>query len=195
MKPPELVALPASAGEGLTAVEVRALELADADEWDTRVRPSLPRGRPDAGWRWTQLYFLARLPLRRGLAIRAAEGVVGLAVYNTSSHLLTAPGLSAFYIWYLSARPECSVKGIGRGLLYSVVREGMLSGAMGRISLHADPAGGDELLSLYRALGLAQVSAELPGYKRQPNDGRFFELSSTAVERFVEETQRRGMLG
>jgi GNAT superfamily N-acetyltransferase len=195
MELPEFVALPASVGESLTAVEVRPLELADADEWDTRVKPNLPAERPDHEWSWRQLFFLARLPFRRGLAIRAAEGVVGLAAYNTSSYLLTNQRQSAFYVWYLSARPECSVKGIGRGLLYSMVRESALAGSKGRISLHADPSGGDDLLKLYRALGLAQVPGDLPGYKRQPNDGRFFELSSAEAERFVEETRRRGMLG
>jgi hypothetical protein len=105
----------------------------------------------------------------------------------------------------MSAAPDAPVDRIGRGLLFCVIRDSFLAGHRGCISLHADPSGGPDLLQIYLRLGLLQVPAEVPGYPIQgaisrfrhqaPNDGRFFELTSSAASIFVARTRSLGMLG
>jgi hypothetical protein len=156
-----------------------------AAEWDHDVRPKLERTRPDHGWSWQSWYRFTLLPIRarKGFALRVQGNVVGLVLSNPRSHLLTSHGQPASYVWFMSAAPDAPVDRIGRGLLFCVVRDSSLVGHRGCISLHADPAGGQDLLQIYLRLGLVQVPKNVAGYpiqgtisrlrNQQPNDGRF----------------------
>jgi len=192
-------------------ISVSVSELKDdpeaAAEWDHDVRPRLARQRPDHEWSWPSLYRFTLLPVRarKGFALRANGNVVGLVLSNPRSHLLTNREQPASYVWFMSAAPDAPVDRIGRGLLFCIVRDSFLAGHRGCISLHADPSGGQDLLQIYLRLGLLQVPKNVAGYpvqgaisrlrNQQPNDGRFFELTSDAANAFVARTHALGMLG
>ena len=204
-----LVSLPSAKGGGVLPVAVS--ELKDdpdaAAEWDHHVRPKLEPTRPDQAWSWQSWYRFTLLPLRarKGFALRVNGNVVGLVLSNPRSHLLTNREQPASYVWFMSAAPDAPVDRIGRGLLFCVVRDSILVGHRGCISLHADPGGGQDLLQIYMRLGLLQVPKNVAGYpiqgaisrlrNQQPNDGRFFELTSDAASAFIARTHSLGMLG
>jgi hypothetical protein len=154
-------------------------------------------------WRW-QIPLIAfggglvRRPRLFQLCAGLDDYPIGMVALLENERWVDDEGRSAVYVWYLSAAPRTALTQfpgvglVGRATLDLAVTISLNGAPKGRLWLHADPEGGDELMAWYGAQGLSPVSRDarptLPGAVVRPrrNDGRYFcliEARARAVSR------------
>ena len=195
---------PASAKEAEGPVRVAPLTPKLASWWDQEVQPSIDDEKPtraDQGWRWPRLVGLATR-LSRWLNQRPVGYAIGVPLQERNQFvpcvLLLLVGNyrhlqnhyeDAVFLWYLSAAPvavlqkflpdEFRPKPLGvLGLDTALVHSFTLR-LMGRLGLHADRKGGEDLARWYLKQGMTNLPAGAPlptGFRASfvPNDGRYF---------------------
>jgi hypothetical protein len=173
------------------------------DWWVKNIQPEISknRSRPDWDWNWPRQYdhyrrlFQKKRPSFFALCAEGKTETVVLALcyclaeeqYPLDSNLRSTFG------WYLTSAPkhilsqrleETRMPGlIGRGSLDAILIKSVAQGHKGRVWLHADPEGGEALLSTYSRWGMDQIpeNVSVIRFKVEVNDGRYFyynEISS-----------------
>jgi len=174
--------------------------------WHSHVQPFVDadEARVDNGWNWmlyapiTRLFgvVLARRPV--GYTVGVADEATGRFLPIALTLLLGRdPALDdharkSTFTWYLTTAPGSALLGIeaygftearlprrlGTIALDVAVTHSLNHRARGRVSLHADPKGGDALLGWYEKRGMTALSKDekLPVGPRRlfaPSDGRY----------------------
>jgi hypothetical protein len=174
--------------------------------WHSRVQPFIDAdpGRVDNGWNWmlyapfTRLYglVLARRPV--GYSVGIVDDTarrflpMGLTLLLGRDRALDNHARKSTFAWYLTTAPDAALLGIadygltearlprrlGTIVLDVAVTHSLNHRARGRVSLHADPKGGDALLGWYEKRGMTALPKDrkLPVGPRRlfaPSDGRY----------------------
>lgn len=190
---------------GFSEVRVSPLTSRHCRWWHEHVQTAIDEsnsGRADEGWNWPRLYVTTKLTTVRyavyGFAIlgRTNGGIINerelplaMALIVRNYPFLNDNRRKSSFLWFLSALPKSLYgqlgleehKASGRGAVDAVLCDSFQNWLLGAISLHADPAGGEELLDWYRKIGMHQVeqNIEIPkprGFITR-NDGRYFLYS------------------
>lgn len=192
--------LPGSSG--LVKIKVRTLSFRHCHWWHLNVQSRIDESfteRADEGWDWRKLYLMTKLSTLRypvyGFAVLGCSnqgGVdedylpMGMAIMVRNYPYLNDKSKKSNFLWYLSSLPKSLLadlgfeqyKAVGRGVVDSVLCDAFNSWLLGVVSLHADPAGGDELMNWYGSIGMEQVDADIeipkPRGFLKKNDGRYF---------------------
>lgn len=194
-----------------TPVDIQLADMDDAREWDSMVKPFLPPGRTTYDWTQTlrfmpRLRYLvfARYPLNAyALKLVTADqaGFQTLAGLMLVVEGVEFPGGSdkCLYVWYLAAAPEAYLKSenvllipkAGEVLLDAALVASRKAGFGGRMFLHADPSGGNDLLRFYEKVGLKRVDSTLNlGISFKKNDGRYFYADEPIAAEIIQRNNR-----
>lgn len=155
--------------------------------------------RADVGWRWPRILPQARWTEALGqqprmfeMAVAPGQGFdeVPLALAAMVMHYPGLPdGHKMPFLWYLADAPHEALvdylpadrmpKRIAGSALDAAVLRSFRNGNMGRLTLHAAPAGGQALVNWYLSCGLERFPPEpaYPAIGRHlaiRNDGRYF---------------------
>ncbi|MTV41301.1 hypothetical protein [Duganella radicis] len=191
--------LPLHEKESFLNVRVRQCDASDAHNWKRLIQPHVGPARPDAKWNWPWLFWQAgksealfkRVPSLFCIEIAGSGGkAVPLAMMMLSEGYPALDGgyTPCVYIWYAAAAPGAALKALGappdklsmilEALLDTAIQRSYELGYDGRVGLHADPSGGEQLFSKYRdkarmtpLLGNASLTV---ARKMKRNDGRYF---------------------
>ncbi|HTY50434.1 MAG TPA: hypothetical protein VMB48_12170 [Steroidobacteraceae bacterium] len=189
-------------------LRITDMTAADAWWWDRRMGPHHFRQpqRADRWWAWSVLLPACHLiqlakqrycrplviwaPIDDGRFMRVAMSIQ----IERYPHLDVRVPAEVGFVWFISAADHEVLRAqfgmshaptLGRALLDNAMVLSAHEGLEGRIGLHAAPAGGQELLALYRRCGLLQLpqATALPPSIQRRNDGRFFYADEPTAER------------
>lgn len=192
--------LPGSSG--LIKIKVRPLSFRHCHWWHKNIQSRIDESfadRADEGWDWRKLYILTKVSTLRypvyGFVVLGRSNPerinedyspMGMAIVVRNYPYLNDKSKKSNFLWYLSSLPKALLvdlgfeqyKAVGRGVVDSVLCDAFQNWLLGVVSLHADPAGGDELMNWYRSIGMTQVDKEIeipkPRGILKKNDGRYF---------------------
>lgn len=170
-----------------------------ADYWHLEYQPTIDElQRPDSGWNWPSFHgwyeklagLLGQAPFAYCLGVENQSRhfvPVGMIMLAGRYPALNNHSQSAVFAWFVSAAPEKLVsdrvganvpRGVGQALMDIALTHSGMSGYLGRMGLHADPKGGEQLMDFYHnrvQLMNLNSSAKLPRARRLfGNDGRYF---------------------
>lgn len=186
----------------------------DGGDWDKHIRPVIRAknpGRTAFRWKWIVKY----LPYGTRIAFGwAAKRYTALKAMTPGANNVAAlSGLIAMvegvqyplenkkclYVWFLESAPDTYITGkgadlvpkSGEALLDAAIVTSIKAGFEGRLLLHADPAGGQDLLDYYTHFGLKSVDPSLPiNIRRATNDGRYFYADEQTAAYIVRRNNR-----
>ena len=167
--------------------------------WNDNVQPVIDKNYPeraDCGWDWSLLYCITKLstglyPIEGRVlfgAIKNEKGYVqipiGLMIACPKAKFVAHSSGSACFLWFLASLPESlypqfgvdRLKPAGRALVDVALCRSFRERYWGRVCLHADPAGGEQLMSWYKKIGMKVLDGQnsLRGGRRwMKNDGRY----------------------
>lgn len=166
------------------------------DWWMDNIQPVIAQdqNRTDADWDWRAYYdylrmaFLRREPCFFALCMDNNDEVIvlALAMCLADESYPVDKSLRSLFGWYLTAAPEVALakylhpddmpKLIGRGCLDSALIKSVATGNMGRIWLHADEKGGQELFDIYINWKMINIprGVRVQRFLKNRNDGRYF---------------------
>jgi len=157
--------------------------------------------RADAGWNWksylqTYVWLGAQLgqePRAYAVVYETGEGYFPAAMLLLARNYrdLNTPKQKASFGWFMSVAPNCvyeyhenhgnygittknAPKNLGKILVDSLMVASNIRGHKGRIGLHADPAGKEELTSFYEGIPLQRLDSEIKISLARGNDGNYF---------------------
>src|SRR6201995_655050 len=158
---------------------VRRTKREDTRFWDTYVRHYIRRcvpARADHDWRWGRILASAAL-VARVLGQRPAGFTLGVEYADEGAFVpcamvflagsfraLDDPERDAVFLWFVSSAPRAFLEDVlpdrmrpgrlGEAALDIAVTHSLNNGMGGRVGLHADQAGGDDLTDWYRDRGM-----------------------------------------
>lgn len=184
-------------------VHIRQGGAADALNWHAFVQGHVKTTRPqapDAKWNWPWLlrtstateYVLGRRVGLFCLDVPSQDGKavpLGMMMLSEGYPSLDGGTTPCVYIWYVATVPSAALKTLKaavdkpgmilEALLDTAIQRSYELGYDGRVGLHADQSGGEELFAKYRdksrMIALAsKVSLSLIRQLKSGNDGRYF---------------------
>lgn len=189
---------------------VRPTTRADTRFWDKfigpHVRVCVPE-RADHDWRWSWIVASTSL-VARALRQRPAAFTLGVDDHTRSVFVpcamaflagrfraLDEPLHQAVFLWFLAAAPRSFLEQslpvgmmpgrLGEATLDVAVTYSLSNGMEGRTGLHADDAGGTQLLDWYEQRGMTRLPLDAPLPRRfTTNDGRYFYFSGESALAF-----------
>jgi len=192
---------------GMLKVKVKPLNFRHCRWWDKNVQCHIDssfKDRADNGWNWPLIYIMTKLSTLRypvyGFSILAKSNAnslkeeylpIGMAIVVRNYPYLNDHEKKSSFLWFLSSLPKSlfanlgldSYKAVGRGVIDSVLCDAFKNWLLGVVSLHADPAGGDDLLNWYSSIGMEQIDKDIdipkPRGILKKNDGRYFSYLPT----------------
>jgi hypothetical protein len=184
-----------------SAATVIEANIRDAVTWHELVQPYIDadKSRLDRGWDWVKFLLLAELVEeifgRQVAYIQIVCPAPGTETLIPIAQMIVSSGYPfvakrterSEFVWWLTAAPETFLANHGiqplstlKGLIDTAIQLSAMEGFEGRIGLHADPAGGTDLLEKYTHVGLKRLGRFWPVIvgKARRNDGRYFYSDS-----------------
>ena len=193
-------------GDGTRPVVVEPMREEHARCWQTLVQPEIDSsaGRAYKDWRWRRIFGLTgltRLLGQRPSAFALCVRDVRAGDWNFLPCTMTAlvesypavddPAAKSVFLWFLSAAPgpvlarflgSFPPKLLGTAGLDIARTRSFLRQFQGRVGLHADAGGGDQLVRWYEQQGMTRLPAQAPAISPvRPNDGRYFYYTPPAA--------------
>jgi hypothetical protein len=177
-------------------IEIIDLDMAVALQWHSLIQTVIDTDstRTDNGWRWQRIVTTANIagrlqrPIGLAACVKTTDGVlIPCAMVQLVARFpaLDSKREQCAFLWYLADAPEQALsklvppasvpKMLGTLAVDIAVTFSMNDGVDGRVGLHADENGGQNLMDFYLRRGMTNH----PRHGRRPslwrpNDGRYF---------------------
>lgn len=194
---------------GTVATELIAADPDDLMQWHLQVQPFVikEKRKPDAGWNWPlrhkgavwyeeirgrHVHLYQYLVIGTDLRGQPAAIPVGQVMLSCGFEYCMDRTKKCVLLWLLAGAPREAQKAYGlpdtkilKPLIDVAIQCSIELGFEGRIMLHADKGGGQNLMDQYIAIGLKSVPKVVTIYRLPLNDGRYFHLDEQAALAFA----------